>query len=257
MRILTIGDVVSSAGCDYLRQKLPALKKMLAADIVIVNGENSAVGNGMLPASAEHILDSGADLVTGGNHSMKRREMYSYLDENHPVIRPANFHRTAPGRGSAVIDKGRVQVGVFNLMGTVYLDPLENPFDRADREVAGLKEAGCRIILVDFHAEATAEKRALGFYLDGKVSAVFGTHTHVQTSDAQVLPGGTGYITDLGMTGPLQSVLGITPALAIEKMRTHLPVRFQNPDGACTLEGCLFDIDEKTGLCTCAQAIRA
>lgn len=214
------------------------------------------MGNGMLPASVEHILDSGADLVTGGNHTLKRREFYDYLDENHPVIRPANFHRQAPGRGTAIIDKGRVQVGVINLMGTVYLEALENPFDCADQKIKELQDAGCRMILVDFHGEATAEKRAMGFYLDGRVSALFGTHTHVQTADAQVLPGGTGYITDLGMSGPVQSVLGIDPALAIEKMRTHLPTRFQNAQGECALEGCLFEIDEQTGLCTGAQAIR-
>lgn len=257
MRILTVGDVVSTIGCEYLRQKLPGLKRSLGADIVIVNGENSAVGNGMLPSSAEHILDSGADLVTGGNHTLKRREFYTYLEENHPVIRPANFYKTAPGRGTAVIDKGRVQVGVINLMGTVYLEPLTNPFECVDKEIERLKQEGCRIILVDFHGEATAEKRAMGFYLDGRVSALFGTHTHVQTSDAQILPKGTGYITDLGMTGPVQSVLGIEPQLAIEKIKTHLPVRFQNAGGQCALEGCVFDIDEKTGLCVSAEALRA
>lgn len=256
MRVLTLGDVVSAAGCDCLRQKLPGLKKALGAELVIVNGENSAVGNGMLPGSVEHILDSGADLVTGGNHSLRRREIYTYLDEHDSVIRPANFYKDAPGKGTAIIDMGRIQVGVVNLLGTVYLDPLENPFDCAERQIQLLKDAGCRVILLDFHAEATAEKRAMGFYLDGKVSAVFGTHTHVQTSDAQVLPQGTGYITDLGMTGPVQSVLGIEPQLAIEKMKTHLPVRFQNAQGVCELEGCLFDIDEKTGLCLGAQAIR-
>lgn len=253
MVIMAIGDVVSDAGCDSLRKNLTGLKKAFGADVTIVNGENSAVGNGMLPGSVEHLLDSGADLITGGNHSLRRREIYTYLDESHPLIRPANFYSSAPGRGSAVIDKGRVQIGVVNLMGTVYLDALENPFDCIDRELGLLKEAGCRILLVDFHAEATAEKRAMGFYLDGRVSALFGTHTHVQTADAQVLPNGTGYITDLGMTGPIQSVLGVDPQLAIEKMRTHLPVRFENAEGACATQGCVFEVNEKTGLCLRAE----
>lgn len=256
MKILAIGDVVSSVGCEYLRKVLPDLKKELQADIVIVNGENSATGNGILPQSADWILDSGADVVTGGNHSLRRFEIYDYLDSNKPVIRPANFHKTAPGNGYWVVDKGAYQVGVINLQGLVYLDPLSSPFDTADKIVEQLNEQGCKIIIIDFHAEATAEKRALGFYLDGKVSAVFGTHTHVQTSDNQVLPLGTGYITDLGMTGPYFSVLGIKPELAIKKIKTNLPVRFENEDGASVLEGCLFEIDIKSGKCLSVTTVR-
>ncbi len=256
MKILTIGDVVSAAGCACLRKRLPALKREYGVDFVIVNGENSAVGNGMLPGAAEHIFDSGANVITGGNHTLKRREFYPYLEEHPMVLRPANFHPSAPGCGSVVVDFGRLQLGVLNLMGTVFLDPLENPFDCAQREIAALKAEGCSVILVDFHAEATAEKRAMGFFLDGQISALFGTHTHVQTSDAQVLPGGTGYITDLGMTGVVQSVLGVEPQLAIENLRTHLPVRFQNPEGPCALEGCLFEVEEKSGRCLSAAALR-
>lgn len=256
MKILAIGDVVSNVGCEYLRKILPALKKELQADVVIVNGENSATGNGVLPQSAEWILDSGADVITGGNHSLQRFEIYDYLDSNKPIIRPANFHKTAPGNGYWVIDKGAYQVGVINLQGLTYLDPIASPFDTADKIIDELTELGCRIIVIDFHAEATAEKRALAFYLDGRISAVFGTHTHAQTSDSQVLPLGTGYITDLGMTGPYYSVLGIKPELAIKKIRTNLPVRFESEEGTCVLEGCLFEIDNKSGKCISATAVR-
>lgn len=247
MKILTIGDVVSSQGCEYLRQQLPKLKRELGADIVIVNGENSAVGNGILPQSANHILDSGADIITLGNHSLKRREIYDYLDADNPVIRPANYHPSAPGKCYAIIDKGAYRVAVINLQGSVYMESIENPFNVIDKIIKEINDLGVKIIIVDFHAEATSEKRAMGFYLDGRISALFGTHTHVQTNDNQVLPKGTGYITDLGMTGPYYSVLGVSPEIVIEKLKTNLPVRFINPDGPCVLEGCLFEIDNKTG----------
>ena len=256
MKILTIGDVVARQGCDCLRHILPGLKRELGAKLTIVNGENSAVGNGILPGSAQFIFDSGADVITLGNHGLRRREIYPMLEENEFLLRPANYHPSAPGRGSVLLDMGAAQVGIISLQGAAFMEPIANPFDAADREVHRLKEAGAHIILIDFHAEATAEKRALGYYLDGRVSALFGTHTHVQTADEQVLPGGTGYITDLGMTGPQHSVLGVSPQAAIEKMRTGLPVRFTHPDGPCVLEGCLFDIDEKTGKTRSCTRIR-
>ena len=247
MNILVIGDVVGTNGCEYLRKVLPGLKKEKGIDLVIANGENSAQGNGVLPQSAQFLLDSGVDLITSGNHIYRRREIYDFLDEGRPIIRPANYCDNNPGRGSYILDMGFVSVGVLNLLGTVYMESLENPFTCAEKNIKHLKDEGCRIILVDFHAEATAEKRAMGFFLDGKVSAVFGTHTHVQTADEQILPQGTGYITDLGMTGPVQSVLGVTPELAVEKMMTNMPVRFTNPDGECMLNGCIFDVDKSSG----------
>ncbi len=247
LRILTIGDVVSKQGCDYLFEQLPKLKKDYNADLTIVNGENSAVGNGVLPQSADMIFNAGADVITLGNHSLRRREIYDYLDENEYIIRPANYHSSAPGKGIVYIDKGFTVIAVINLQGIVYLEPVRNPFDIIDDLVQEAKNNGAKIIIVDFHAEATGEKKAFGYYADGKVSAVFGTHTHVQTSDNQILPNGTGYISDIGMTGPLNSVLGVSPECAVEKMKTGLPVRFKNDDGPCTIEGCLFDIDNKTG----------
>lgn len=246
MKILAVGDVVGTFGCEFLRKKLPQLKKQKNIDICIVNGENSAQGNGILPQSANHLLDSGADLITTGNHSFRRFEIYDKFDEEgFPLIRPANFHRTAPGKGYYIIDKGFIQIAVINLIGVAYLENNENPFECIDRVLEEVKH--CKIKILDFHAEATGEKRAMGFYLDGRISAMFGTHTHVQTADEQILPNGTGYITDLGMTGAVQSVLGVTPNLVIEKMKTNMPVRFENPDGECKMEGCIFEIDNKTG----------
>ncbi|MCD7796914.1 MAG: YmdB family metallophosphoesterase [Clostridiales bacterium] len=246
MKILTIGDVVSSQGCEYLRQELPKLKRELQADTVIVNGENSAVGNGILPSSADHIFASGADVITLGNHSLRRREIYDYLESNNPIIRPANYHPSAPGRYFEIIDKGSFTLAVINLQGSVYLDIADNPFNIIDCVVDEVKAQGVNAIIIDFHAEATAEKKAMAFYLDGKISALYGTHTHTQTNDNQILPCGTGYVTDIGMTGPYYSVLGVTPEIAVEKMRTKLPVKFTNPDGPCVLEGCLFEIDNTT-----------
>lgn len=246
IRILAIGDVVSPYGCDKLRECLPNLKKEKKIDVCIVNGENAAAGNGILPSAATHILDSGADLITGGNHTYRRREIYELLDASPDIIRPANYGEGCPGKGVAVIDKGAFRVGVINLLGTTFMEPLENPFSCADRLLCAL-EKEVKIIVVDFHAEATAEKRALGFYLDGRVSAVFGTHTHVQTADEQIFPGKTGYITDVGMTGPRHSVLGVEPQLAIEKFKTNMPVRFKNPEGDCILQGVLFTVCKADG----------
>lgn len=256
MKILTIGDIVSKQGCEYLRKVLPALKKELGADIVIANGENSAVGNGILPQSANYILDSGVDVITLGNHSLRRREIYEYLDGSNPIIRPANYHSSAAGKGYIIIDKGYCQVAVINLQGIVYLDPIDNPFSVIDRIIDEIKTLGVRIIILDFHAEATSEKRAMGFYLDGRISALFGTHTHTQTSDNQILPNGTGYISDIGMTGPYYSVLGVNPECVIEKLKTGLPVRFKNDDGPCVLEGCLFEIDNNSGKTISTTLIR-
>lgn len=246
MVILFIGDVVSAVGVEKLTRTLPRFKKEHHVDVTVVNGENAAVGNGLLPATAEVLFAAGADCITGGNHTFRRRELYEYLDTSPFCLRPANYKDDAPGKGFCVVDKGFVRVGVVNLLGTVFMEPLGNPFDCIDRVLKDLRDEA-DFTVVDFHAEATAEKRALGFYLDGRAAAVVGTHTHVQTADEQILPHGTAYITDLGMTGPVQSVLGVTPALAIEKMRTNLPVRFQNPDGDCLMQGLLAEIDKKTG----------
>lgn len=248
MRILIIGDIVGTSGCNFLRKHLPSLKKLKKIDLCIANGENGAPGNGLLPSTAEHIFDSGVDFITTGNHVFNRREIYDVLDERDDIIRPANFYSGNPGKGFGIIDMGRTQVGVANLLGNSFMAVnTENAFICAERVINELKKS-CSVIIVDFHAEATGEKRAMGFFLDGKVSVVFGTHTHVQTADEQILPCGTGYITDVGMVGPKQTVLGVKSEIIISKMRSGMPARFDVPDTAeCLLSGCVFDVDEKTG----------
>lgn len=247
MKLLFIGDVVGQGGCDFLREHLPAWKREHGVDLVVANGENSAVGNGLLPHSADHLFTSGVDVITTGNHAFRRRESFPLYDSCEFLIRPANYGPEAPGRGVCVVDFGAYRFAVVNLMGVVYLDPLDNPFRTIDRILEDLDTPN---ILVDFHAEATAEKRAMGFHLAGRVSAVLGTHTHVQTADEQILAGGTGYITDAGMSGPKDTVLGVKPELAIRMLQTHLPVRFENGENACSMQGVLLQIDEKNGKCT-------
>lgn len=245
MRILALGDVVGNGGCDFLRKHLPELKRKEKIDFCIANGENSAVGNGTLPFSAEHLFTSGVDFITGGNHTFKRNEIYTFLDENDRIIRPFNIHPSSPGAGYGTVDMGRYKIGIINLMGKSFINGTENPFDALDCALDNISD--CRIKIVDFHAEATGEKRALGFYADGRISAFFGTHTHIQTNDAQILPGGTGYITDLGMCGPVNSVLGVKPEIIIKALKTGLPQRFINSENPCRIEGCIFEIDEKSG----------
>ena len=248
LHILCIGDVVGSIGCQFLRSRLPALKKTKAIDLVIANGENSADGNGITPASAEYLFQSGVDVITTGNHSFRRKESYELYDDCETLLRPANFPAAAPGRGLCVADLGRVRVAVINLMGTVYLESLRCPFETLDQLLSNPDLP--RVKIVDFHAEATGEKRALGFYADGRVTALFGTHTHVPTADAALLPQGTGYLTDAGMTGVIDSVLGVKPEIIIGKLKTKMPARFDLAKGPCKMDCVLFSCDEKTGLCT-------
>lgn len=254
MNILCIGDVVGSIGCAYLQEVLPQIKREHQVDVCIVNGENSADGNGILPTSVAALYAAGADVITGGNHTFRRREIYKVLEQDPYLLRPANMPDGTPGRGMTLVDRGRYQVAVINLQGTVYMEALSCPFDTLDRL---LQEAGNpRFCVVDVHAEATAEKKALAFYADGRISALYGTHTHVPTADEQILPGGTGYITDLGMTGPTLSCLGVKPELAIEKQRTKLPVRFMVADGPCRVEGVLFTLDDTTGKTVAVKRIQ-
>ena len=255
MNILCIGDVVGSAGCEMLKAKLPIIKRNYGIDAVIVNGENSADGNGISAQSAAEIFDAGVDVITGGNHSLRQSSAWHLHEDNPFVLRPANMPDAAPGSGYALVDFGFTKMAVISLLGNVYLEPMHCPFETADRLIERARADGASIIAVDIHAEATAEKKALAFYLDGRVSFVFGTHTHVQTSDCQVLPQGTGFITDLGMTGPYLSVLGVKPELSIRKIKDKLPVRFANAEGERILEGCIFSVDRK-GNCEKAESIR-
>lgn len=254
MNILCVGDVVGAVGCRHLQEVLPRIKRETNADVCIVNGENAADGNGMLPLSVKAMFDAGADVITGGNHTFRRREIYEQLDENPYLLRPANMPVGTIGRGMTVVDRGRYQLTVINLLGTVYMEAMDNPYDILDKL---LEQAGNpRFCVVDFHAEATAEKRGLAWYADGRISALFGTHTHVATADEQVLPLGTGFITDVGMTGPIQSCLGVKTELAVEKMRTKMPVRFATADGACAMDAVLFTLDDATGHTVAVKRIR-
>ncbi len=253
MNVLCIGDVVGLIGCRHLEKVLPKVKRELAVDVCIVNGENSADGNGITPVSAGHIFDAGADVITGGNHTFRRPEFYDLIEHNEALLRPANLPAGTPGRGMTVVDRGRYQVTVINLQGTVYMEALTSPFDALD---SLLKEAGNpKFCVVDFHAEATAEKRALAAWGDGRISALFGTHTHVATADEQILAGGTGFITDIGMTGPIDSCLGVKTELSVQKMRSKLPVRFATAEGECRMTGVLFTLDDKTGKCVAVQRV--
>lgn len=256
MRILFVGDVCGSVGCEFAARILPSFRRENGIDFTVINGENSADGNGITPDSAEALFACGADVITGGNHTMRRREVHDMLDENGRMLRPENISAKY-GRGYCLVDMGRLQVAVINLSGQIYLDRYDpaNPFLAADELVCRAKADGARIILVDFHAEATSEKRALGFYLDGKVSAVVGTHTHVQTADAQILPGGTGYITDLGMTGPKHSVLGVEKDIIIDRLRNGGCEKFRLATGECILNGCIFEINDQTGLAVSAKTV--
>ena len=201
--------------------------------------------------AAQSLLDAGADVLTGGNHIFGKKQMHPLLEEHERILRPANYPSGVPGHGRVDIDCGAYTVTVINLQGNAFMDALDNPFTALDRLLDG---AG-KIVLVDFHAEATSEKRAMGFYLDGEVSAVFGTHTHAQTADAQVLPKGTGYITDLGMTGVIDSILGVKKEIIINRLKNNDMSRFEQATGMCMLNGCVFDVDESTGLTKSAKLI--
>ncbi|MCL2578874.1 MAG: TIGR00282 family metallophosphoesterase [Oscillospiraceae bacterium] len=252
MVVLMVGDVVGQSGCDYLREKLPMLKARYQVDVTVANGENSSDGNGMTAKSLRHMQDSGVDVITSGNHALRRKEAYDQLEKKAGVLRPANYHPTAPGAGVFLYDDPRNRLCVINLQGLVYLNPNENPFDCIDRL---LDDIDTPCILVDFHAEATAEKICMGYYLDGRVSAVIGTHTHVPTADGMILPGGTGYLTDVGMCGGFHSVLGVKAEMAIMKMRTNLPGRFEVDPLDVRISAVALEIDNKTGKCLNIESV--
>lgn len=252
IRVLCVGDVVGAPGMERVRRSLRRLKNSLGADFVIVNGENASVV-GITPDQAEDILDAGADVITLGNHSFGKREIVRYLEDSDRILRPANYAPQAPGRGWAVYESRFGDVAVIDLIGRCAMDYTpDNPFLLVEKL---LKKITAKIILVEIHAEATSEKLAMGYLLDGRVSAVWGTHTHVPTADARVLPKGTGYVTDLGMTGPRESVLGIRPDLSIAKFRGDLTERYRWADGPTKLEGVLFTLDASTGKCLRAERI--
>ena len=252
LKVLAVGDVVGTPGLARIRRSLRYLKRQTGADLVIVNGENAS-GVGITPQQAEDILDAGADLITLGNHSFNRREIVPYLEDCSRILRPANYAPQAPGRGWTILETKCGDVAVIDLIGRCGMDfGPDNPFLQVEKL---LKELDTKLILVELHAEATSEKLAMGYMLDGKISALWGTHTHVPTADAGVLPKGTGYVTDLGMTGPKYSVLGVKPHMSIQKFRGDLTSRYQWAEGPSKLEAVLFTIDGSTGLCLQAERV--
>lgn len=247
MRILFLGDVVGRPGRRACQKLIKELRSERSLDFVIANGENAAGGSGLTRDTAAELFDAGVDVITSGNHIWSKREIFEVLDQEERILRPLNYPPGSPGTGARVYDApGGVKVGVINASGRVFMEPLDSPFAAVEAALASQMQRA-HVIFVDFHAEATSEKVAMGWYLDGRVTAVVGTHTHVQTADERVLPGGTAYITDLGMTGPLDSVLGVDKEIILRKFLTSLPERFEVAGGPVALSGAIIEADPSTG----------
>jgi metallophosphoesterase (TIGR00282 family) len=255
MKILFIGDVVGRPGREVLRKGLRALVERTDADLVVANVENAAAGFGLTRDIGEALLEAGVDVMTSGNHIWDKKEVLDYIASQPRLLRPANYPAGVPGRGACVAQTrdGRA-VGVINAMGRVFMVPIDDPFAGVLREVDAIRHRA-RVILVDFHAEATSEKVAMGWHLDGKVTAVVGTHTHVQTADERVLPGGTAYITDAGMTGPHDSIIGMERQPSLARFLTGMPSKFEPATGNPRLNGALIEADDKTGRATAITRI--
>lgn len=252
-RILAVGDVVGQNGVQFLKKHLHSVQKTYEINFTVVNGENAQMA-GLMREDAEAMFAAGADVVTLGNHTFGKAQIASYLDDCPYILRPANLGERAPGKGYGVFGCGQIEIGVMNLIGRIDMHiQSDNPFKTADRLLAGAERP--RFTLVDFHAEATSEKLAMAHYLDGRVSALWGTHTHVPTADEEVLPKGTGYLTDLGMTGAAHGVLGIAPEQSIEGFLGGLPGRYRAAEGDCKLQGAVFTLDGASGLCTNVERI--
>ncbi len=247
MKILFIGDVVGRPGRAIVRNLLPGFREKKKIDVVVANGENAAGGSGLTPRITKELFDNGIDVLTSGDHIWKKKEIYDFLEESDRLIRPANYPEGVPGKGATVVDiKGVVKVGVINLVGRVFMDAVDCPFRTARQEVKALRRV-TPVIIVDMHAEATSEKVAMGWFLDGMVSAVIGTHTHIQTADEKILPKGTAYLTDSGMTGPYDSVIGRVKESILERFLTQMPTRFDMAENGAELHGTVIDVEEKTG----------
>ncbi|HET7521899.1 MAG TPA: TIGR00282 family metallophosphoesterase [Bacillales bacterium] len=246
MKLLFIGDVVGRPGRRILKDYLSQLKTKYQPALTIVNGENAAGGKGITEKIYKRFLDWGAQVITMGNHTWDNREIFEFIDDADRLVRPANYPEGTPGRGVTFFKMNRIEAAVINLQGRTFLPPLDDPFRTADELVNRVKER-TSVIFVDFHAETTSEKQALAWYLDGRVSAVIGTHTHVQTADNRVLPKGTAFMSDAGMTGPYDGILGMDRTAVLNKFLTHMPVKFEVPDGPAQLNGAVVDVDEGTG----------
>jgi 2',3'-cyclic-nucleotide 2'-phosphodiesterase len=256
MRILFIGDIIGKPGRQAIRALLPNLTDKFRTDLIIANGENAAAGFGITESTATELFACGVDVITTGNHVWDKKEAVTYLAKESRVIRPLNYPPDVPGAGSILIKPdNKPPVAVLNLAGRIFMSGFDCPFRAAEAAIANIRET-TQIIIIDFHAEATSEKVALGYYLDGQVSAVIGTHTHVQTADEKILPGGTAYISDAGMTGPMISVIGIEKNQIIGKFLTGMPRKFDVADGKTILNAVVVDIDEENGMATGIRRIQ-
>ena len=255
MNILMVGDVFGEPGRAALARLLPRLRQEHAIDFCVVNVENAAGGFGVTPPMARLFLEQGADVMTSGNHIWDKKEIVEYIAKENLLLRPANFPAGTPGAGSITVKCGPHKIAVLNLMGRVFMLPIDCPFRKADEVVPELRK-DTPIVLVDMHCEATSESQAMGWYLDGRVSAVVGTHRHVQTADERVLPGGTAYITDLGMTGPADGVIGVDRDLILQKFRSQMPVRFEPAKGPAALHGVVIVVDPDTGRASDIRRLR-
>lgn len=255
MKILFLGDVVGSPGRNMVQEYLPKLKQKYKPNLTVINGENAASGKGITEKIYKQLLEWGADVVTLGNHTWDRREVFDFIDDAKSIIRPANFPEGTPGRGMTFVNVNGTEVAIINMQGRTFLPPLDDPFRQMDELINEAKQR-TNIIFVDFHAEATSEKQAMGWYTDGRVSTVVGTHTHTQTADERILPEGTAYITDVGMTGPYDGILGVQSDAVIKRFLTNLPVRFEvDEKGRTQLNGVLVTINEKSGLASAIERI--
>jgi metallophosphoesterase (TIGR00282 family) len=243
-----LGDVVGQCGLDAVAATLPTLATLYSPDLVIVNGENVTNGRGLTPQHAHQLFNAGTDVITLGNHAWDQKELAAHLHNEPRILRPGNYPEGSPGKGCGIFiaDNG-VRVGVANIMGRVHMEPLDDPFRHADRIVDYFNTEGIKVTFIDFHAEATSEKQAFAYFVDGRVSTVVGTHTHVQTADEQILPGGTAYITDVGMTGPQHSIIGMGLEPVLKKFTTQRPVRLDVASGTAILNGVVVEVDPQTG----------
>lgn len=256
MRILFIGDIVGEPGRMILREKLKAFREREGIDAVIANGENAAAGSGLTPKIAAELTKSGVDIITSGDHVWKKKEIYDYLESTDRLIRPLNYPKGVPGKGSTVVDlEGLGKIAVINLVGRVFMEAVDCPFDRIRSEIETVRKE-TPVIIVDMHAEATSEKVAMGWFLDGVASAVIGTHTHIQTADEKILPGGTAYITDCGMTGPYDSVIGRKKELILTRFITQMPTRFEMAEGGVEMHGVIIEIDPESGKATSIKRVQ-
>jgi metallophosphoesterase (TIGR00282 family) len=255
VKVLGLGDVIGKPGRDAVRALLPRIRRECGVDVVVANAENSAGGLGTTPETADDLLDAGVDVLTGGNHTWKHKEYGGYLTAKTHALRPYNYPGGAPGRGLGVygLPDGRAYA-VLNLIGRTFMDPVDNPFVAAERALGELG-GRTRVLIVDMHAEASSEKRAMGWHLDGRASVVWGTHTHVPTADEEILPGGTGYLGDVGMTGPYASVIGLVPEQAVKKFVTNRPVAYKLATDDIQLRAVLVDVDDGTGRCRAIERL--